>query len=467
MIIESFSGIRGVYGKDINTEIARKYVVAYAQFLKLKKQKPTVVIGMDTRQSSPEIKKVMTEKFITNGCDIIDSGVNTTPAIELAVREHKADGGVIITGSHNEPEYNGWKFLNTNGSILEPEDADLVISNYRKGTKITAAKTKGNIVDKTEEIRKAYIKFVLSSVGKEGIEKIKSKKLKIIVDPNGGAAATVIREVLQQLGADIVEKNMKLGEFKRPIEPNSKTLVYLSNAVKKEKADLAAGFDCDGDRVEMIDDCGEMISGQYVLALITEEILSQNKQKNSIIIVNDATSGIVKEIAEKYGAKTEEVEVGEINVVKKMEEKKSLVGGEGSNGGVIIPPSKCRDGIQGLAIMMRLIVRTGKKLSQISKELPKYYTPRTNVKCEADVDLRKLKRKIEEISIEEGYAITKTGDETGGLKIIIDDTSWIWYRGSKTEAGVFRIIIDSKSEKKSQELLKKGEEIFQKAVRTI
>jgi phosphomannomutase len=324
MIVESFSGIRGVWGEDIDVEIARKYAAAYTQFLKLTKQKPTVVIGMDTRQSSPEIKKAMTEEFIIHGCDVIDSGVNTTPAIELAVREYKADGGVIITGSHNEPEHNGWKFLSTNGSILEPEDADLVISNYRKGKKITATKIKGNIVDKTENIRKAYVKFVLSSIGKEGIEKIKSKKLKIIVDPNGGAAATVIKEVLQQLGADIIEKNMKPGEFKRPIEPNSKTLAYMSSAVKKEKADLAAGFDCDGDRVEMIDDCGEMLSGQYVLALITEEILSQNKQKNSIVIVNDATSGIVKEIAEKYDAKTEEVEVGEINVVKKWKKKNLL-----------------------------------------------------------------------------------------------------------------------------------------------
>lgn len=466
MIVESFSGIRGIYGNDLNIEIARKYANAFVKFLKLTKQKPTIVVGMDTRPSSEEIKKIFIEEFLLNGCDIFDVGINTTPAIELSVRKNKADGGIIITASHNEPEYNGWKFLNNNGSILEPEDADLVISNYRK--EINTTKTeKGKIVDKTKQAIEDYVNFVLESVGEEWIKKIKIKKFKIVVDPNGGTAAVVIKQVMQKLGVILVEKNMKLGEFKRIIEPNKQSLAYLSSVVKKEKADLAAGWDCDGDRVELIDNEGEMMSGQYVLALLVEEILSQNKQKNSLVITNDATSGVVKETAEKNKAKIQEVEVGEINIVKKMQETNSPIGGEGSNGGIIIPPSKCRDGIQALALILRLMARKEKKLSEICGEFPKYYTMQENVRCDFGVDIIKLRKKIKNIFTEQGYETKTTGDNTGGLKIIIDDESWIWYRGSKTENGVYRIITDSKSERKSQELLDRGEEAFQKAVRTI
>ena len=348
--------------------------------------------------------------------------------------------------------------MDEKGSILEPKDANEVIKNSKKAM-LCEKEPKGKVIDKAKEATQNYIDYILGFLKKEDIEKIKQRKLKVIIDPNGGAGAVGTKEILEKLGVDVVAKNMELGVFNRSIEPNVTTLAYLADVVKEEKADLAAGFDCDADRVEFLDDTGRMLSGQYVAALLTEEILSDYKKDNKIVVINDATSWLIKEIADKYGARIEEVEVGEINIVKGMEKYDSILGLEGSNGGCIVAPSRCRDGIQTLVFILNLIVRRGKKVSELYEELPKYYTPRINVKKE-NVDVIKVRKKIEGIFKKKDYIIQKTGDETGGLKIIIDDASWIWYRTSKTEHGVFRIIVDSKSKEKSEELLKMGEKIF-------
>jgi phosphomannomutase/phosphoglucomutase len=255
--------------------------------------------------------------------------------------------------------------------------------------------------------------------------------------------------------------NMELGKFNRKIEPNMHTLKKVAEEVKKNNADFGAGFDCDADRVELVDDKGSMVSGNYVLALAVEEVLSNYNGNNRIIVINDATSNVVKEVAERHNAKVEEVEVGEINVVKRMYEVKSPISGEGSNGGVIIPPARCREGLMTLIAIIRLLARTKKKLSDICEEFPKYYTPRQAFSSEGDTV--KIKGLIEKKFREKGYEIRKTGDETGGLKIVIDEKSWLWFRDSKTELGAFRIIADSNDESKANEILQQGVDAFKEA----
>jgi phosphomannomutase / phosphoglucomutase len=458
MLTESFSGVRGTYGKDLSEDIAKRYAKAFLQFLMKSSGKPVIVIGRDTRPSSENLKDSMVEVFLQY-TDVIDVGVNTTPAIEFAVRHLNADAGVIITASHNEPQDNGWKFLEKKGSVLEPKDMEEVIKNFR-GIKSVERKKFAGKMDEVD-ISPDYIGSILDMIGEKEKADIAEAGLKVAVDPNGGTAAVVIIDVLEKLDVEIVEMNMELGKFKRKIEPTVESLKKLAEKVKETDADFGAGFDCDADRVELVDDKGHLISGNYVLALAVNEVLSVCGGNDKIIVTNDATSGVVKEIAEKYGAKVEEVEVGEINVVKKMYELKSPVSGEGSNGGVIIPPARCREGILTVLVMLRMLARTGKKLSEIYEELPKYYSLGEKLECEPDKQI-KIKELIEKRFVSEGNAVKKTGDETGGLKIIIDD-SWIWYRASKTEAGKFRIITDSKDEDKAKELMQKGINIFKEA----
>ncbi|MBW2965865.1 hypothetical protein KY342_02045 [Candidatus Woesearchaeota archaeon] len=463
MLVESFSGIRGLYKEDLTDDIIINYVVSYSNFIKKTGNK--IVIGSDTRSSSNKIKELMKKTFLEQGIDIIDTGYNTTPAIQEGIRHFKANGGVMITASHNEPEYNGWKFMRNNGSMLKPKEIKEVIENSKNP--ISNPKEKGKEENKEKELQEIYVDFVLNIVGQERINKIKDSNLKIIVDPNGGTAATIIKPLLEKLNVNVIEKNMELGVFNRLIEPNQESLSYLADEIKKLNADLGAGWDCDGDRVELVipnnsefsKQQGRMLSGQYILALLVEEVMSDYKGENKIVVTNDATSNLVTEIAKKYNANVIEVEVGEINVVDKMDELNAPVGGEGSSSGGIFPPSKCRDGILTLVIILALIAKRKKKITEILQEFPKYYNSRTKMQCSAEQAIQ-LRKKLEEYWKDKSKEIRKTGDETGGLKIIMQDNSWIWYRASKTEAGVFRIITDAKSKQKADELLQKGEKAF-------
>jgi phosphomannomutase len=460
MLVESFSGIRGLVKEDLTDEVIKNYVISYSNFIKKTGNK--IVIGMDTRPSSNKIKELMKKIFLEQGIDIIDVGYNTTPAIQHGIRLFKADGGVMITASHNEPEWNGWKLMGNTGAVLSPNGIKEVIENSKNPT--SNPKEKGTSIDKEKEVKDSYIQFILDSVGQDGVEAIKKAKLRIIVDPNGGSAAVLLKELSKKLGLETIYKNMELGVFNRLIEPNEESLAYLKDEVENTNADLGVGWDCDGDRVEIVlpDNSeftkinGRMLSGQYILALLVEEIMSDYKGENKIIVTNDATSNLVTEIAEKYNAKVIEVETGEINVVKKMEELNSPVGGEGSSSGGIVPPSKCRDGIQSLAIILKLMAIKGKKLTEMLNNFPQYFNSRFSPRCDPKVTIV-LRKKLEEYW--KAKEIRKTGDETGGLKIVLED-GWIWYRASKTEAGVFRIITDAKTKEKADELLHKGEKAF-------
>jgi len=455
MLTESFSGIRGLFNKDLTREVIENYALSFSNFLKKSNPKPLIVIGMDTRPSSPIIKEDMKKVFLEQGIDVYDVGFNTTPAIQHGVRIYKADGGVIISASHNEPIWNGWKFLRKTGSVLKPEEIQEVINNSKNPEK-NKSETRGKSEDRGSELRKDYVNFVLKHIGQEGLIEIQNSNFTVVVDPNGGSAATIIKDLLKKLNVKIVEKNMELGVFNRLVEPNEKSLAYLAFYVEDIGADIGAGWDCDGDRVELVipnssnfsRERGRMLSGQYILALIVEEVLSGYKGENKTIVINDATSDLIKEVAKKHGAETVEVEVGEINVVDKMDELNSPVGGEGSSSGGIVPPSKCRDGVLSLVMILHLMSKRKKKITEILEEFPAYYNSRIDLKCDPDFTLQ-MKARLENYWKNEPHIkeIRKTGDETGGLKIIREKTKegpgWIWYRASKTEKGLFRIITDS------------------------
>ena len=321
-LVQSFSGIRGIYDKDITDSIAVRYAYAYYSFLrdKTRKNNPTIVIGIDTRPSGIRISDAIMGVL---DCSFIDAGIAPTPAIEFAVRHFNADGGIIITASHNEPYWNGFKFLGSDGAVLNEKDMNLVISNFRIKTLKNFHKIQDRkVLEKNTEIIKEYTGFIHGIIGRENIEKIKGSKQKIVLDPNGGTAA-IAKKILEQISVEVIGINMAYGEFNRAIEPNEDSLIYLKNIIDENKADFAAGFDCDADRVEILMNNGQLLSGNYILALVVNEILSKiNNPKSHVIVVNDATSNVVRDIVQKYGAKLKEVQVGEINVVEEMHKSK-------------------------------------------------------------------------------------------------------------------------------------------------
>ena len=458
-LVESFSGIRGIYGKDLNESAAIRYAHSYAMFLRNKagKKSPTIVIGMDTRPSGRAILDAILGIIDLN---FIDVGILPTPAIEFAVRYFNADGGIIITASHNEPYWNGFKFLGNDGAVLNNNDMSKVIQNSR--TLIDFHKINDRkILEKRSEALEKYSEFIFDIIGKGNIENIRKAGLKIVLDPNGGAGIAA-RAILEKAGVEVIGTNMNIGEFNRQVEPTEDALIYLKNIIDENKADFAAAFDCDADRVEIMLSTGQLLSGNYILALVVDEILSNAKNPRSqTVVVNDATSGIVREIAARHGAKIKEVEVGETNVVSEMAKQKSIVGGEGSSGGAIISPSKCRDGILSLLVILSVAGKRSRKLHEIAEEMPTYHCLRKKIEFEPKKQ-DKIKKFIKDYYSKKGFEIMETGGAKGGLKAISRD-SFVWFRASKTESNVFRIISDSKNRSESKRLMEEAVKIFKKA----
>jgi len=461
-LMESFSGIRGIYDKDLTDSVAMRYVYAYYSFLrnKTKKINPVIVIGTDTRPSGIKLGDMIMGVL---DCNIIDVGIAPTPAIEFAVRHFNADGGIIITASHNEPYWNGFKFLDNDGSILSEKDMNLVINNFKIKSLPNFHKIQERkLLEKNSEAIKRYIEFIQEIAGRKNIERIKSSKQKIVLDPNGGTAA-IAKKMLEQMGVEVVGVNMPYGDFNRIIEPTEDSLFYLKNIIDENKADFAAGFDCDADRIEILLSNGQLLSGNYILALVVDEMLSQiNNPKNKVVVVNDATSNVVRDVVQKFGAKLNEAEVGEANIVQEMYNLKAIAGGEGSSGGAIIPPSKCRDGILTLLMILSIVAKKEKKLEDIVEELPKYYTIKKKVEFNNSKHSN-IKKYLKNYYSKKGLEIRESGGIDGGLKIITGRNSFVWFRASRTEGNVFRIISDSDSKNESEKLMEEAIDAFSKA----
>lgn len=477
-LVESFSGVRGIYGKSITEDFAKRYAFCYCELFKEKLS--VFVIGGDTRPSTEALKKAMIDELTRCGVKkIIDVGVVPVQVISYAVLKFKAQGGCAISASHNEPEFNGWKFLKEDGAILFPEQLEKLVKlvhERKDGRKErNSFLMKGRsfapsiIVNKQREAIDAYIDFISEKIGKSALKKIRKARFKILVDPNGGAGIEVLKRLFNKLSVEAKIINNTPGVFARLIEPKADSLAPLAKELKNDEFQFACGFDCDADRVEFVlspdsDFAKRMgtavISGHYVLALTCDTLLEGTTRQ--VVVTNDATSYLVRALAEKHQAIVKEVEVGEINVVKEMEANNSVIGGEGSCSGVIILPIKCRDGIMSVALTLKMLVDKQKSLSEILRDYPQYYSARELLPCPAESVLA-VKTKIENYFKGKGHKIQKTGDQTGGLKVLFDNNSFLWCRESKTEPGIFRLHAEAdQSQAKANRILAEGIKVFKR-----
>ena len=447
-LVESFSGIRGIYNDGLDEQVAIRYAYSYLSFIREKYgDKARIAIGMDTRPSGKILKNVVLEAL---DCDIIDIGIASTPMAEFSVRHYKADGGIIITASHNEPYWNGFKFLDKDGAVLSPKDMETIIKVHSKLKKLSfnadaIRANKARVIKKYDETNKKYSEYVLGFLPKEDKDRIKKAKLRVVLDPNGGTG-TIAKPILESLGVRVKGINMEHGIFSRPVEPTESSLIYLTNAVREGKYDFAAGFDCDADRVEIVTGKG-IVSGNELLALVADDVLANSKNKT--IVVNNATSLAVREIARKHDAKYIETEVGEANVVEAMKKSKAAIGGEGSSSGIIIPSSRCRDGVLTLVYILKIMASRKEGLEKLIAFLP----PFCSVKSKITINPKQndqIMKKLADYYKGKKYKIIKSDTS---LKAMPDNNSFIWFRASKTENDTLRIIGDAMTRKKAQELV--------------
>jgi len=428
-LVETLSGVRGIYGTDLTDDVAERYAYIYGTWLSARAgPHPRVVVGRDTRPSGKSLVEAMVRGLERAGCHINRVGVGTTPMIQFEVRNHSCDGGIIVTASHNEPDWNGFKFLWKDGGVLSPEQMEELIGLFHSES------------DRAHRMMlDHYIDYVNRALGHRAIERLRRAGLKVVVDPNGGAMIVLIKSLFEYLGVEIVEINMDVGVFRHKVEPTADALEHIGPIVRETGADMGVAWDCDGDRVEIVLRDGEIVSGHYVLAMLVDAVLGEEVEKR-VVVLSNSTSGVVADVARRRGARVIETDTGESNVVEKMYEVGAPVGGEGACGGGIIPPSRCRDGVLTLFKILGLMVERGEPLERIVGSYPKYFTLQKRIKLSRH-RVRELLRRLK--SHYEGASIKRFDGEFGALKVELSPTSFVLFRPSKTEHDVLRIIADS------------------------
>jgi phosphomannomutase len=438
MIIESFSGIRGLFSPDL-LDAAKKYAKAYADFLYQDKKHPTVLVGRDSRSSGLAIQDALCRVLAQEGITILLAGILPTPALEFGVQHHKLAGGIIITGSHNPPEYNGWKLLQPTGAILTSGQAQEVIAKAQHAHYQEKDYQGKDIHD---ALVKDYVHYAKKQVGKI------LPTTDVLFDANGGAAATILPELIEAFSLSATMINTTVGTFAHEIEPTQDALQTLVPLLQRKKIPFAFGFDCDADRVEIILADGNLINGNYILALIVDLILQESK---GTVVTNDATSLLIRDVCAEHQCPVIEVEVGETNVVEKMNELKSPVGGEGSNGGVIIPPGQCRDGILTSLLILKLLGKEKKSLQELLARFPRHAQKTRKLPCLPE-QITRINALLEKKFTSDGFRVERHGNEQGTVKAY-KNNAFIFCRASRTEPGQFRIITDARDEQEAENLL--------------
>lgn len=434
-LMVSISGIRGIVGDGLDPEVIVKYANAYADFIGTGK----VVVGRDARITGEMFNQLVTGTLLAKGLDVVDIGICPTPTVQFTVKTLKAQGGIAITASHNPNEWNALKLLNSSGQFMSPDEHELMkrfLSNdsaYKSWDKI------GRRTINSEAIKNhidALLKLPVID-----IEKIKSKKFKVVADCVNGAGSYCIPDLLRLFGCEVIELNCdKTGIFPRLPEPLPENLTETMETVIQSKADFAVVVDPDVDRLVLITDKGEPFSEENTITQAVRFILSKTPGN---VVINLSTTRAVEDEATKFNCKVFRAPVGEANVVKKMKEVDAIIGGEGS-GGVIYPALHLgRDALVGIALTLQQLTEEECKLSELKEKLPKYFIAKRKidlVNVSPDKVIDKLVRK---------YSSRKINTEDG-LRIDFPD-HWVHFRKSNTEP-IIRIITEAEDKAKAEEL---------------
>lgn len=446
-LMRSISGLRATLGDSMTPEIISRNVAAFESTL----EKGNIIIGRDGRPSGRWIEQIVAGTLAACGRNIIILGVVPTPTIQLFVEKSNAAGGISITASHNPKEWNGLKFMNSNGVFFDYNENSKMWDAEKFGDfKYINEQIGGDIFYENDAIEK-HINSVLNLplFDNDTLNKLKNRRFKVTVDAVNSAGSKAIPELLKNLGCQVDELFCDgSGIFPHIPEPVPKNLKQLCDAVKNNNSDLGIAVDPDADRLVFIDEKGEPVGEEKTIVLAVETVLSNidkfpKTDDEYTVTVNLSTTQIIDDICKNYNIKLFRSAVGEINVIKTMKKNNSIIGGEGS-GGVILPLCHYgRDSLVGTALVLYLMLQRDKKLSEIVSEFPFYNMVKT--KCFFDGNLTKLYTKIPEL-FPNGKIIK--GD---GIKVLFTN-SWIHIRASNTEPFI-RIIAEDPSLKEAKRLV--------------
>ena len=417
----SVSGIRGIFGTDLTPQNLSKFTAAYGTWL----NGGTVVVGRDSRVTGKICEDIVSATLASVGCDVVKVGIVPTPTVAMGVLKHKAAGGIIISASHNPAEWNALKLLNEKSEFLDADQGNQVIEiaesgefDYRSYDKIgTITEDQDLLDDHIEKILELpYIKK----------EEIAAKNFSIAVDAVNGAGSEAIPRLLERLGVNTVHKIhcTPNGLFPHNPEPLPEHLTEICGLVKEKNVDLGVVTDPDGDRLALVDDTGKLFGEEYTQATAFDFILSK---KPGACATNLSSSRVSDDVAREHGEKCYRSAVGEINVVKVMQEHDAVIGGEG-NGGVICPDLHYgRDALVGVAMVLQLLAEKGMSSSEYRSTLPDYYMSKNKIQ------LNELGKDADDVleMVKEHFSSLEP-NTIDGVKIDFAE-GWVHLRKSNTE----------------------------------
>lgn len=449
-LIKSISGIRGTIGgkpDDNLTPIdAVKFAAAYGTWLKstLKKENIRVVVGRDARISGEMIQNLVAYTLVGLGIEVIDTGLSTTPTVEVAVPMEKADGGIILTASHNPKQWNALKLLNNKGEFLSGKDGEEILKIAEKNDFTFALVDDLGKITKNDTYIDKHIEAVLNLKVLD-LEAIRKKKFKVVVDAVNSTGGIAIPKLLEKLGVEVVKLYCDpTGHFPHNPEPLKEHLGDISAKVVAEKADFGIVVDPDVDRLALICEDGEMFGEEYTLVACADYVLSKTPGNTAS---NLSSSRALRDVTEKHGGKYFASAVGEVNVVEMMKKHNVVIGGEG-NGGVIYPELHYgRDALVGVAMFLSLLATKNVTAKQLRESYPAYFMSKNKIELTPEVNVDLI---LEKMAKKYAHENVNTID---GVKIDFAE-SWAHLRKSNTEP-IIRIYSEAKSFEEADNLAKK------------
>jgi phosphomannomutase / phosphoglucomutase len=429
------NGIRGVFSEDFTLEFVHDMTLAIGTYF----GKGPVLIGYDGRESSPILCKIVSSALNSIGIDCNVAGIVPTPCLEFAVKNLGYSGGLMITASHNPPQYNGIKPCANDGVEISREDELIIEDIYLKKSWLTKPNSWG-ITGTENRAIEAYLNGIISHVDSKQIE---SKHFKVVLDLGNGAQAVSAPNFCELLGCETFLVNPHIdGTFPgRGSEPTPQNLSDLSKTVIENKADVGIAFDGDGDRSIFCDNNGEILTGDKSALVLTQHILKKNP--NSLVVTCLNSGSNIETLAEKFSSKVIRTKVGSVEVSRKMVPTDALIGFEENGGYMYGKHNQVRDGCMTLALMLDLLASSDQPLSKEIANLPASYTTKDKVSCSPD----KVTKLIS--SLKEEFPNSDTSD---GIKITIDPKNWVMIRPSGTEP-IVRVYAEAESQEKLDTLM--------------
>jgi len=453
------AGIRGETNLSLLPATALKFAEIFGTIMK----KGTIVLGTDTRLSTLPFKSAVIAGLSATGCNIIDIGIVSTPTTQIMVKKLKAQGGIMITASHNPIQWNGLKFICDKGIFFDEEQMQEIFDLYdsynddlkksntneefvnKKTINYVDVKSLGNITSYASAAEE-HIDHLLKSVN---VELIKKSGLKVVIDSCNGSGAILNPILFKKLGIKFININSAPdGNFTRGPEPLPENITLLREKVLEEKADIGFAQDADADRLAIVNEKGQAIGEDYTLVLVMKYLLQRHPNPaGKIVATNLSTSKAFDDVAELYKTKVVRTKIGEVNVSKVLLQKGAIIGGEG-NGGVIIPEIGLgRDSFAGIAFMLEYLATTKMKVSEIVNTVPRYEVVKTSKRLSSQEEVANILEKVKKTFAGE------TMDMQDGVKVIFEN-SWLHVRASNTEP-IIRYFAEAKTKDIAQSLINK------------